>query len=413
MLDTSPRPRIVPIASGSTDVGRQRDHNEDKFLVQDELGLFVVCDGMGGNNAGEVASALATTSLENFFQATVDGSLPGKLRKEDESLSDSERRLVLGVRKANSDVYEISSTRIEHQGMGSTIVAMHVSGDTGSIEIAHIGDSRCYRIRDGKMQQLTRDHSLIGDALAWNPNLTEEELSRLPKNIISRALGLKRYVEVDVKTETGLPGDVYLLCSDGLSGMIKDAQILDIVLLSDDLDEACETLIALANEAGGTDNITVVAVRIEPDPSGEAAVPVPPPSPREVEPQAEPEPDAGALLELEPEPALEDEDSDPMSDPEPDAEAEPEAEEPEPEPEPEPPPASKPRAAPVAGPPANSPDISVSALAVDELLSYLDGAADDDSSTKKNGAPARCASCGDIPTPGDLFCGHCGARIPH
>src|SRR6185436_3246316 len=128
MLDTSPRPRIVPVAHGRTDVGRQREHNEDMFLVQPELGLFVVCDGMGGNNAGEVASALATTSLENFFQATLSGPLPGKLRKEDESLNDSERRFVLGVRKANADVYEISSTRIEHQGMGSTIVAVHVSG---------------------------------------------------------------------------------------------------------------------------------------------------------------------------------------------------------------------------------------------------------------------------------------------
>src|SRR5262249_8981912 len=142
-----------------------------------------------------------------------------------------------------------------------------VSGDTGSIEIAHIGDSRCYRIRDGKIEQLTRDHSLIGDALAWNPNLTEEELSRLPKNIISRALGLKRYVEVDIKSEPALPGDLYLLCSDGLSGMIKDGQILDLIQLSDNLTEACENLIAVANEAGGTDNITAVTIRIEADPN--------------------------------------------------------------------------------------------------------------------------------------------------
>ena len=273
MPDTSPRPRITSVAEGRTDVGRQREHNEDQFLVHDDLDLFVVCDGMGGNNAGEVASALATTSLKNFFEATKAGPVPGKLRKEDEALSESERRLVLGIRKANSDVYEISSTRIEHQGMGSTIVAMHVSREAGSIEIAHIGDSRCYRIRDEKIEQLTRDHSLIGDALAWNPNLSEEELARLPRNIISRALGLKKYVEVDVKTETALPGDIYLLCSDGLSGMVKDPQILDLVLLSDDLDEACENLIAVANEAGGSDNITAVAVRIEADPSGRAATP--------------------------------------------------------------------------------------------------------------------------------------------
>src|SRR4051794_35198224 len=154
MPDTSQRPRIVPIANGKTDVGRQREHNEDTFAVRAELGLFVVCDGMGGNNAGEVASALATTSLENFFQATQTGPVPGKLRKEDEALSDAERRLVFGVRKANADVHEISSTRIEHHGMGSTLVALHVSNDTATVEIAHIGDSRCYRIRDGKIEQL-------------------------------------------------------------------------------------------------------------------------------------------------------------------------------------------------------------------------------------------------------------------
>jgi protein phosphatase len=416
MPDTSPRPRIVPVAQGRTDVGRLREHNEDMFLVQPELGLFVVCDGMGGNNAGEVASALATTSLENFFQATESGPLPGKLRKEDESLSDSERRLVVGVRKANADVYEISSTRIEHQGMGSTIVAVHVSGNTGSIEIAHIGDSRCYRIRDGKMEQLTRDHSLIGDALAWNPNLSEEELSRLPKNIISRALGLKRYVEVDVKTEAAVPGDVYLLCSDGLSGMIKDAQILDLVLLSDDLDEACDNLIAMANEAGGSDNITVVAVRIEADPSGAVAEPLPPPaSPRAPSPPAEQEHEP---LELEPESALEDDDPEPFSDPDPEPTSDP-APDPAPEPAADPEadldtrePSPQPEAS--VNAPANSPDISVSAsaIAVDELLSYLDGAPEGGAPTTMNGTPARCASCGDIPSPGDLFCGHCGARIP-
>jgi protein phosphatase len=169
----------------------------------------------------------------------------------------------MGVRKANADVFEISSTRVEHKGMGSTIVAMSISRDTSSVQIAHVGDSRCYRIRDGKIEQLTRDHSLIGDALAWNPNLSEEELSMLPKNIISRALGLKQAVEVDIRSDPGLPGDIYLLCSDGLCGVVKDKQILEIIQLSNDLADACDGLIALANDAGGPDNITAVAVRLE------------------------------------------------------------------------------------------------------------------------------------------------------
>jgi protein phosphatase len=390
MPDTSPRPRIVPIAHGRTDVGRQREHNEDQFVVLPELGLFVVCDGMGGNNAGEVASALATMSLRNFFAATESGPVPGKLRKEDTQLTDAERRLVFGVRKANADVYEISSTRIEHQGMGSTIVAMHVSRATGSIEIAHIGDSRCYRIRNRKIEQLTRDHSLIGDALAWNPNLSEEELSRLPKNIISRALGLKRYVEVDVKSEAALPGDVYLLCSDGLSGMIKDTQILDLIQLSDDLAEACENLIAVANEAGGTDNITAVAVRIERDPSGAPAEAIPRRSPPR--PASKHAPAPQPVLELEPDSAREREDSDedlnPLFDvPKLDA-AHPDG--------------------PVLVPNVHAPDISVSELAVDDLLAdYGTGIVKSSAS-----APgARCAECGDVPTPGDQFCGNCGARI--
>jgi PPM family protein phosphatase len=261
----SVRMRITPVACGKTDVGRQRGHNEDAFVSEPDLDLFVVCDGMGGNNAGEVASALATTSLRNFFRATTHGVVPGEELRGDQDLTEAARRLIMGVRKANADVFEISSTRLEHKGMGSTIVAMSISRETSTVQVAHVGDSRCYRIRDSKIEALTRDHSLIGDALAWNPNLSEEELSMLPKNIISRALGLKQAVEVDVRSDLALPGDIYLLCSDGLCGVIKDKQILEIILLSSDLVEACDSLIALANDAGGPDNITAVAVRLEAD----------------------------------------------------------------------------------------------------------------------------------------------------
>jgi serine/threonine protein phosphatase PrpC len=147
--------------------------------------------------------------------------------------------------------------------MGSTIVALHVCREAATAHIAHVGDSRCYRVRGGAIELLTRDHSLISDALAWNPNLTEQELARLPRNIISRALGLRRSVEIDARSEAVRAGDVFLLCSDGLSGMVNERQILDIVLLSDDLPDMCDNLIALANEAGGTDNITALAIRIQ------------------------------------------------------------------------------------------------------------------------------------------------------
>jgi PPM family protein phosphatase len=253
-------PRVQLVGCGRTDVGRQRGHNEDHFLVHPHCEVFAVFDGMGGNNAGEVASALGTTSLRNFFEATQDAPTPSD---GDPGLPAAARRLVMGVRKANADIFEISSTHLEHRGMGSTVVALHICREAAVAHIAHVGDSRCYRIRGGAIQQLTRDHSLISDALAWNPNLTEQELARLPRNIISRALGLRRSVEIDARAEQLRPGDVFLLCSDGLSGMINERQILDAVLLSDDLEETCDTLIALANEAGGSDNITALAVRVE------------------------------------------------------------------------------------------------------------------------------------------------------
>jgi PPM family protein phosphatase len=250
-------------AAGKTDVGRERDHNEDHLLVHRGLGLFVVADGMGGNNAGEVASALATTSMKNFFEATTDAAGAPRPSGDPTALAPDAQRLVTSIKKASGDVFEISSTMSQHRGMGSTIVAAYLPLHSTEIYIANVGDSRCYRIRDGTIKQLTRDHSLVGDALAWNPNLTERELALLPKNIISRALGLKDSVDVDVRAEEIRVGDVYLLCSDGLSGMVKDAAMLETVTRLARLEDACKSLIAQANEAGGTDNITVLLVRIE------------------------------------------------------------------------------------------------------------------------------------------------------
>jgi serine/threonine protein phosphatase PrpC len=257
----STSPLIRTEAVGKTDVGRQRDHNEDNLLVREELSIFAVADGMGGNNAGEVASALATKSLENFFQATERGGLPAGPETE-ASLPEGARRLIAAVRKANTDVFEISNTVPAHKGMGSTVVAAHVTEATRQIHIAHVGDSRCYRFRGNVLEQLTRDHSLIGEALAWNPNLDKADLAKLPKNVISRALGLKKSVQVDVRTDLVEPGDIYLLCSDGLSGMVSDQEMRELLELTEDAEEACDLLIALANEAGGEDNITLLIVKI-------------------------------------------------------------------------------------------------------------------------------------------------------
>ncbi|AUX32647.1 MULTISPECIES: Stp1/IreP family PP2C-type Ser/Thr phosphatase [Sorangium] len=257
--------RTRPVAAAVTDVGRQRKHNEDNVLVKSELGLFVVADGMGGHNAGNVASALATKSLDNFFEATHAGSLPGPVAADEQELDPEARRVVAAIRKANHDVFVISNTYTQHQGMGSTVVAAYVSRETDRIHVGHVGDSRCYRIRHGEIEQLTKDHSLINDALALKPDLSQDELARLPKNIITRALGMKDAVKVDIRSERIEPGDAFLLCSDGLSGMVSEQQMLDVFDITQDPQEACALLIEMANEAGGTDNISALIIRILPE----------------------------------------------------------------------------------------------------------------------------------------------------
>jgi protein phosphatase len=250
-------------AVGVTDIGRQRKHNEDHVLLRPELDLFVVADGMGGHNAGDVASRLATASLRNFYEATLDGvpdsQGPGDQYQE---LAPGAQRLAAAIRKANRDVFEISSTYRQHHGMGSTVVACHLSRNRGMMHVGHVGDSRCYRYREGQLTQLTHDHSLVNDALALKPDLTPEELARLPKNIITRALGMREDVKVDIHSDEVRERDVFLLCSDGLSGMVDEGEIASVLALAvnkpdADLRDACETLVHLANEAGGTDGLVI------------------------------------------------------------------------------------------------------------------------------------------------------------
>jgi protein phosphatase len=263
--------RLQPSATGSTDVGRKRDHNEDNLLIEPKLALFVVADGMGGHNAGEIASALAAKSIQNFFLATEsDDSVSESVQlavPADADRTPAARRLATCIRKANRDVFEISSTVPKHRGMGSTVVAAHYEAEAETLHVAHVGDSRAYRVRAGHIDQLTRDHSLVNDALAMKPDLTPKELARLPHNIITRALGMTPNVEVDLHSFPVERGDVYLLCSDGLTGMVSDEQILDLVSMTDELGELCELLVALANDAGGTDNITVLVLRFTEPPS--------------------------------------------------------------------------------------------------------------------------------------------------
>jgi protein phosphatase len=254
--------RLRAVAAGITDVGLQRDHNEDSFSILEDLELFVVADGMGGHRAGDVASQLATRTISEFFRSTnaQDGTWPYHF---DTRLTEEENRLLSSIRVANRQILERSNRSQECRGMGTTVVAVLFSWERGRVFIGHVGDSRAYRIRAGQIVQLTRDHSLLNDYLLAMPELTEDQKSELPKNVITRALGMQDHVAVDLQQDQAQLGDIFVLCSDGLSGMIDDEEILQVVAETSDLNEACRRLVAMANEHGGEDNITAVLVRVD------------------------------------------------------------------------------------------------------------------------------------------------------
>jgi serine/threonine protein phosphatase PrpC len=237
-----------------TDTGRQRRDNEDSAYVR--APLFVVADGMGGAQAGEVASALA---VEEFQRPLADEGTP-------------EQRLTDRVQSANRRIYETAQSAHEQAGMGTTLTAAYL--DDANLAVAHVGDSRAYIFRDGSLTRLTQDHSLV-EELVRRGKLTEEQAAEHPqRSIITRALGIENDVEVDTWTFPVRAGDVVLMCSDGLTSMIGEDQIAAVLSSEPDLDRAGERLIAEANSAGGRDNITVVLFRLEetdPLPPGDVA----------------------------------------------------------------------------------------------------------------------------------------------
>lgn len=234
--------RVAEHWSG-TDTGLQRRANEDSLLVRPPL--FVVADGMGGAQAGEVASRVA---VDTFNGGLTDSSDP------EGSLADQ-------VMQANARINELSHQRSEHAGMGTTITAVYVGEQ--EVSVAHVGDSRAYCLRDGELLRLTDDHSLV-DELIRQGRLTPEEAEEHPqRSVITRALGPESTVEVDVRSIRGRPGDVYLLCSDGLTTMTGEDVLLDVLTTHPRLRDAGEALVSAANAAGGKDNITVVLARLE------------------------------------------------------------------------------------------------------------------------------------------------------
>ena len=264
MGDPSPTRRMRVLASGLTDVGLQREHNEDNFLVLEEYDLFIVTDGMGGHRAGDVASRVATETMADFFRSTANEDVTWPYHF-DTTLSEEENRLLTGIRIANRQIFERSIRSREFQGMGTTLVSALFSPRSGKLYIGHVGDSRCYRIRDGEVRLMTRDHSLVNDYLLAMPELTEEQKGELPKNVITRALGMQDHVVVDLQSDDSVEGDIYVLCSDGLSGMLSDEAILEILSETDESEEQCRRLVEQANENGGEDNVTAVVLHLVAD----------------------------------------------------------------------------------------------------------------------------------------------------
>ncbi|MCC6548200.1 Stp1/IreP family PP2C-type Ser/Thr phosphatase [Candidatus Sumerlaeota bacterium] len=258
-------------AAGLSDRGMKRPHNEDSLSVVPSLSLFIVADGMGGHNAGEVASRQAIESIVQFLRDSQRDTDSWPIPPNPE-LTVSENRIVTAVKLANRDVCKLSMEHPEYHGMGTTLVSMLLDAPNEKISIAHVGDSRAYRLRDGNMEKMTRDHSWVEEQLERGIITEEEAKNHRWKNVITRALGNKLDVEVEVKTHTIKSGDVYLLCSDGLSGMI-DKDVMEQVLVNmPDLEEAAQSLIRAANEAGGHDNISLVLVRMLEDDDPESEV---------------------------------------------------------------------------------------------------------------------------------------------
>jgi protein phosphatase len=248
--------------AGDTNVGMKRAHNEDALYLPESERLAIVADGMGGHASGEVASRLAVETISGFFRTTQDEQQLTWPFKMDRGHRYDINRLVTSIKLANLKIHEQAQRDPRCHGMGTTVISALFLDD--ALIVGHVGDSRLYRQRDERLDQLTEDHSLLNDYIKMK-HLSADEIAAFPhKNVIVRALGMRDTVQVDIHVDVPRLGDTYLLCSDGLSGMITDEKIADIIQRQKDLDQACEELIGVANRNGGLDNVTAILVRVEP-----------------------------------------------------------------------------------------------------------------------------------------------------
>ncbi len=244
---------------GVSDVGRKRSHNEDSIGSDLELGIAVLADGMGGYKAGEVASAIAVNQILEELRTTLKDLESGEI-DEETGYSQESLQVKLAVEKANQIIYQTAQSQPQCHGMGTTLVTAAFYEDR--VTIAHIGDSRLYRLRGDDFQQVTSDHSLLQELVDKGFYTPEEAKKSQNKNLVTRAMGIELNVSPDVQEELVIPGDIYLMCSDGLSDLVEDAEIHSTLNnYGDNLETAAKYLVQLANDNGGKDNISVILAR--------------------------------------------------------------------------------------------------------------------------------------------------------
>jgi PPM family protein phosphatase len=253
------------VSGGQSDVGQQRANNEDCFRMVQALNLFVVSDGMGGEAHGEIASAMAVETVVKTCMGEETGTVASSTEMQP-GWSDKTRLLLYAAQLANKNIYESAEANPQHQGMGATLTAAWINQE--KLSVAHVGDSRIYLLRSGVLQQLTSDHSLVAEQVRRGIlTAAEAEHSEL-QSVLLRALGTQPEIEVDVEEHTLFPGDILVLCSDGLTRMVAEQEIVATLQSESDPARAAEKLVAQANENGGADNVTVVVVNMEPKENG-------------------------------------------------------------------------------------------------------------------------------------------------
>jgi PPM family protein phosphatase len=240
-------------ACGKTDAGLKRRSNEDSFVIELDYGLFIVADGMGGHTAGDMASSMAVKIVRDFIKKALSDSEITWPFGLDHSLPIEINAISSGIRLANKYIFN------EPKDMGTTMVVLLIKDNKAVI--CHVGDSRLYRIRDNAIEQITEDHSLVADEIKKGTITKEQAKNYSLRHVITMAIGMNADIRCDCKVEGVRSEDMFLLCSDGLSGMLEDSEILNITTKENRIERCCERLIRMANEKGGDDNITAILVR--------------------------------------------------------------------------------------------------------------------------------------------------------